>query len=85
MMRDPRWTAGTIQLPSSSIDACVYKCLEGDPLMCCRKDVVIWGQGLKRGALEWMRYDPLEWWMGDASSVVSAERVVVSDIMNVGF
>ena len=45
----------------------------------------MWGLGWRRGALEWIRYDPLERCMGDASSVVSADRAVVADFIKIGF
>ena len=42
-------------------------------------------QGLnwRRGALEWIRYAPLECGMGDASRSVSADHAVVTDFIKI--
>lgn len=46
-------------------------------------EVGVPGLTWRRGALEWILYDPLECGMGDASRVVSADRAVVTDLINV--
>ena len=46
-------------------------------------EVEVPGLTWRRGALEWIRYDPLGCGMGDASRVVSADRAVVTDFIKV--